>query len=398
MAANPLRAVLCTLGVVMGIGAVIATLALADGMQRFARAQIAAQTDVQAVTVASKTRELRDGFSYPTRRYPAFTIQDAADLGRSLHAGSEVTMMAGGQVVLTASTVKPHAVSITATLGNYLSFGRRTLLAGRYFTDVEVAHAAPIVVLSHRLAADLAPGGDLGALLGREVRVHGLSLSVIGVMPPYTGETIFQAFVPLRLAARLLGLRDRLLPTLVVRAPTLETLEATRQDVIEWAASRYRDWEQQVSITTQIGRLEQAMEAMLVMKLVLGALAGISLVVGGVGIMNVLLAGVTERTREIGVRKALGARKRDILIQFLAEAVAMSSIGTALGMAAGFTGAFGVAAIVRRVVPGADMHAAVTPATMVTAVSSAVTIGIIFGIFPALRAARLSPIDAIRHE
>jgi len=131
---------------------------------------------------------------------------------------------------------------------------------------------------------------------------------------------------------------------------------------------------------------------------VFGAFASIALVVGGVGIMNVLLASVTERTREIGVRKALGARRRDILYQFLAESVAIASVGTGLGTAVGFSTAFAVAAIVRWRVPGAALHAAVTPATLLTAIVSAATIGLTFGTFPALRAARLSPIDAIRHE
>jgi putative ABC transport system permease protein len=114
--------------------------------------------------------------------------------------------------------------------------------------------------------------------------------------------------------------------------------------------------------------------------------------------MNVLLASVTERTREIGVRKAMGARKRDILYQFLAESVAMASVGTGLGTIIGFAGAFGVAGLVRWQVPGAMLYAAVTPSTIMTSIISAVSIGLAFGTFPALRASRLSPIDAIRHE
>jgi putative ABC transport system permease protein len=398
MAVNPLRTILCMLGVVIGIASVIATLALTDGIQQLARAQIVAQTDVQSIAVSPKLQELRDGFAVPTRRHPTFTLQDAAEVRRALGPGSEVTMSVGGQAVVTSATAAPHVASLSATLANFLDFGRRDVLAGRYFTDAEVVHANPVVVLSHRLAREMSPDGDAAAMVGREVRVRGVALGVVGVMPPYTGELSYQVFVPLKLGTKLLGTRDRVEPTMVVRAPTLEALDVTKEAVIGWAAGRFRDWEHQVTVSTSLARVEQAMTAMRIMQLVLGALAAISLIVGGVGIMNVLLASVTERTREIGVRKALGARRRDILLQFLAEAIAMSSVGSGVGTAFGLGVAFLVAAGVRRAVPGAELHAAVTPGTILIAIASAGLIGLTFGTFPALRAARLSPIDAIRHE
>ena len=398
MSINPLRTALSTLGVVMGIASVIATLALADGMERYARAQLAAQTDVQAITVSSKTQEIRDGFAFPNRSYPIFGLRDAAELQSFLGESGDVTMSIGGDAVVTTGTAPAHAASVTATLANYLVIGMRDVAAGRYFTEIEVAHNEPVVVLSNKLATALSPDGDAATMLGREVRVRGRSLTTIGVMPPYTGETGYQVYVPLRAAPAALGVRQRLTPAMLVRAPSLETVEATRQSIVEWLATRYRDWEQQVVLATSLARLEQARAAMLVLKLVMAGFASIALVVGGVGIMNVLLASVTERTREIGVRKALGARRRDILYQFLAESVAIASVGTAMGTVVGLTAAFAVAALVRWRVPGAQLHAAITPATLVTAIVSAVTIGLTFGTFPALRAARLSPIDAIRHE
>jgi putative ABC transport system permease protein len=398
MSVNPLRTALSTLGVVMGIASVIATLALADGMDEYARDRIAAQTDVQSITVSSKTQELRDGFPFPNRSYPIFGLRDAGDLQAFLGARGEVTMSVAGTAVVTTATAPAHAASVTATLANYLLFGMRDVLAGRYFTEVEVFHNAPVVVLSHKLAAEVSPDGNAAAMVGREVRVHGRSLTTVGVMPAYTGEIIYEIFIPLRGAATVLGLHEGLTPSLFVRAPTLESVDATKQVVIEWLAARYRDWDQQVSLTTSLARLEQLTTAMSVLKIVLGAFAGISLVVGGVGIMNVLLASVAERTREIGVRKAIGARRRDILWQFLVESIAISSVGTGLGTVFGFVAAFSVSALVRRLVPGAQLHAAVTSSTIVTSVLSAVSIGLVFGTFPALRAARLSPIDAIRHE
>jgi putative ABC transport system permease protein len=144
-------------------------------------------------------------------------------------------------------------------------------------------------------------------------------------------------------------------------------------------------------------RLDQAQQAIMVFKMVMGAFAGISLVVGGLGIMNVLLAAVTERTREIGIRKATGARQRDILVQFLSESVAITGAGSVLGVLLGLAGAFGITAAIRAS-SDAPVYAALSWETVVVAATVSVVVGLAFGTFPALRAARLSPIAAIRHE
>jgi putative ABC transport system permease protein len=398
MAVNPLRTTLSTLGVVMGIGSVIATLALADGFEGYLRDRIAAQTDIQSIAVSSRTQNLRDGFAVPNSVYPVFGPRDAGDLRASLGADVDVTMSVAGTTIVDAPREAAHAAAVTATLANYLLFGKRDVLAGRYFTDAEVSHNTPVVVLSYRLAAELSPTGDPSAMVGRDVRVRGHGMETVGVMPAYVGETTFAIFVPLRQAASALGVHDGVVPSLAVRAPSIELVDDTRQQIVDWLATRYRDWDRQVSVTTSLAQLEQVRAAMRVLKLVLGAFAGIALAVGGVGIMNVLLAGVAERTREIGVRKALGARRRDIMWQFLTESIAIASLGSGLGTLFGFSGAFSLAALVRWRVPGAQLWAAVTWPTVLTSTVSAVAVGVVFGMFPALRAASLSPIEAIRHE
>lgn len=144
-------------------------------------------------------------------------------------------------------------------------------------------------------------------------------------------------------------------------------------------------------------RLAQMEQGMAVFKLAMGAFASISLIVGGIGIMNVLLAGVAERTREIGIHKATGARDRDILRQFLAESIAIATVGSALGAVLGVSGAFLVTWVIRARTE-ALVYAAVTLPTLAICALIAVVIGVVFGMVPAVRAARLSPIDAIRHD
>jgi putative ABC transport system permease protein len=398
MSVNPLRTSLSTLGVVMGIASVTATLALADGLEEYTRSRIAAQTDVQSIAVSSRTQIIRDGFPFPNSRYPTFGVHDADDLRAFLGANTDVTMSVTGEAIVTTPTAPAHAASVKATLANYLVFGMRDVLAGRYFTEVEVLHNAPIIVLSYKLARELSPEGNAETMVGRAVRVRGRTMTIVGVMPAYTGETNYEIFIPLRGAPTAMGLREGLTPSLFIRASSIEAVDATKQRVVEWLAARYRDWDRQVSLVTSLAQLEQVRSALIVLKLVMVAFASISLAVGGVGIMNVLLASVVERTREIGVRKALGARRRDILSQFLTESVAIASVGAGLGTLIGFVVAFSVAAVVRWRVPGAQLRAAVTSSTILISIASAASVGLVFGTFPAMRAAGLSPIDAIRHE
>jgi putative ABC transport system permease protein len=144
-------------------------------------------------------------------------------------------------------------------------------------------------------------------------------------------------------------------------------------------------------------RLEQAKRALLIFKLFMGALMSISLIVGGIGIMNVLLSSVIERTREIGIRKATGAAQRDILWQFLSESVVITGVGSMIGLLLGVTAAFTISAIMRKAA-NAPIQAWLSASTVLVAIGASVIVGLAFGLYPAMRAAKLSPIDAIHHE
>ena len=185
---------------------------------------------------------------------------------------------------------------------------------------------------------------------------------------------------------------------MTVRATRLEDVDALRQHLEEWLGQRYGRWEKRVELSTMEKRLEQAVQGVRIFKYFMGAIAAISLLVGGIGIMNVMLASVTERTREIGVRKALGARPRDVLLQFLSEAVAISSVGSAIGVALGAIIAALAIVVIRQQTGADDLAPSLALSSVVVAAGSAVFIGLVFGTYPARRAARLSPIDAIRHE
>jgi len=175
-------------------------------------------------------------------------------------------------------------------------------------------------------------------------------------------------------------------------------VKAVQEGVQRWLTARLGpDWADKARVQTNMARVNQTERAILVFKLFLGAITGISLLVGGIGIMNVLLASVIERTREIGVRKAIGARRRDLLAQFLLESVTIAGLGSLLGTLLGFASAMGVTAVMRERFD-APVYAAFSWGTLLVSAGAAIVVGVTFGIYPALRAARLSPIEAIRHE
>jgi len=185
-----------------------------------------------------------------------------------------------------------------------------------------------------------------------------------------------------------------------VRAPKIEDVLTVQAQVEKWADAAEPRWRNDdlVTIASQgVERLRQVNQGMLIAKMVMGSFAAISLVVGGIGIMNVLLAAVAERTREIGVRKAAGATRRDIMAQFLSESVIISLAGALVGAALGLSAAMGITAIIRWRANG-PLYAVFTWQSFAVSMGAAMAIGLIFGVYPALKAARLSPIDAIRYE
>ncbi len=395
--ANPLRTVLSTLGVIIGVASLVAILSLGDGMERLGREEIERTTDVQTVALQPQLTEEIDGQAVPRNDYPVFTQRDADEL-RRLADIAGVSMTLQGTSVAEGPGGNRRPVTIVATLADNATFQRLEFAEGRYFTDVEADRNAPVAVLSHRLAKELSENEEPGEMLGRQIRLNGEPRRVIGILSSYRRERARLAYVPLRAARSLLPSSGRpRAPAIFLKARSLEAVPALQAAGEDWLARRFGRWEGRVKVETSAARLEQARRGITTFKLFLGAITGISLVVGGIGIMNVLLASVTERTREIGVRKALGARPRDVLVQFLAESVAISGLGSGIGVLLGVAAAFGITAVVRAQTE-AQLFAAFSGQSLAVVVAAALFVGIAFGIYPALRASRLSPIDAIRHE
>ena len=396
---NPLRTILSTLGVIMGVGSLVAVLSIGDGVEAFAREQIENTTDLQAMMIAPVTFDMIDHLRVPRTDYPTFGLQDIQSLSATLKNDAAVALVIEGSSRLVADTGRARGVTVTATTPGAALLIKDSLLAGRFFTDSEVRDSARVAVIALPMVDLVSRGARPKDVIGKTIRLEGTDLRIVGVAPDASRQGFLAALIPATVASVALApsLTPRA-PSIYVRAVDIVKVPSVRKSVEQWLASTHGAWKGRATVSGGEGmRLDQARQAILIFKIVMGAFAGISLVVGGIGIMNVLLAAVVERTREIGVRKAIGARQRDVMGQFLAESVAITGVGAIIGVILGLSTAFGVSALMR-VYTKAQLHAGLTWQTLTVAALTCIVTGLAFGTYPALRASRLSPIDAIRHE
>jgi putative ABC transport system permease protein len=397
--ANPLRTVLSTTGVIIGVAALVAAFAITDGVDVWSRQLIARESSVQDVAITARTREIANGRAYAVHGYPVLTAEDA-ELARTEVPGVSRHVLTLSGNASAEYLDRRATLLLTLSTASLADFAGLDVAAGRFFTAAEETHGAPVIVLNHRLAEELAGGRDPLWLVGRTIRVGDQRREVTGVIaaPPGGEAGELAAFAPIRGGQALLTPTGApRVPTLRLKARSIEAVDTLRAATINWLAERYGRRMEKLDVVVGTQRLENTRQAILLSKLLLGLLVSLILAVGGIGIMNVLLAAIVERTREIGIRKAVGARRRDIQTQFLVESVTITGVGSTIGFVAGLLLAE-VGTLGFRYWSGAAIYPVLHLSTAALAIGAAVTVGLVFGTYPARRAASLSPIDAIARE
>ncbi|HMI32101.1 MAG TPA: ABC transporter permease [Candidatus Limnocylindrales bacterium] len=391
--ANKLRSFLTMLGIVIGVGAVIAMVALGRGAQESVKDRIASLGTTLLTVMPSQSRS--GGVASSSDRAP-LTMDDAKAIE------DRATFVAAVQPEMSRSLQVQYEnqntnTSIVGTTANYLEVRKFTIAAGRMFTDAEDAGRRRVAVLGQQVLTDLGIASP-DALIGAPVRINGVQFEVVGVLTPKGQGGGFvnpddQVLVPIQTARfRLIG-ADRL-RSINVLAPTEDDIPVTMADVQRILRREHRlraGREDDFVIRNQADFLTTLGETTKVFTYLLAGIAAVSLLVGGIGIMNIMLVSVTERTREIGIRKALGATQNTILLQFLIEAIVLCLLGGMVGIAFGA----GSAILARTLF---HWNTSVGASSIAIAFVFAAAVGILFGVWPARRAASLDAIESLRYE
>ncbi len=394
LSANKVRSGLTVLGIVIGISSVIAMVSIGTGASKTISSSIESLGSnlIQITPGAQRTQ----GFSASAGRGNAKTLtnEDADAIAEQVTDVEAVASQVTGRYQVTAKGTNTNT-SVNGVTSEYPQVRNVEIAEGYFITDTQNDSASKVAVLGPTTVTDLF--GEGGNAIGQSIRINGMEFKVIGVTVS-KGSSGFQnqddiIYIPVKSAQRYLA-GDQYLSTIAVQATNADAMSQVQADITALLLSRHKISDETLadfSVQNQNDILGAASSVTSTLTYLLAAIGGISLLVGGIGIMNMMLTSVTERTREIGLRKAIGARKSDISNQFLAEAITLTLLGGVIGIILGWLISFVV-----------NLTGLVTTSVSISSIALAfgvsAVVGVVFGYYPARRAASLNSIDALRYE
>lgn len=400
--ANKLRSSLTMLGIIIGVGAVISLMSIGRGAQAGITSTFE-DMGANLLNVMPSSPDV-DGAAGMSAQFalPTLTLDDAKALER-VRSVTTIVPVNENIVQVIAGSENKRAVIHGATPG-YQQAYNFSLALGQFISDRNVASRDMVVVLGSGVSQALFGSDDP---VGQTVKIKGQRFTVIGTLETKGGAMMGFSFddvvvTPIttfqsKLFTRRTSSGKDAVQSIAVQVASAETMDQVKSDIEDVLRRQHRlrtDEKNDFSVVSMAQILDVFQQVTGVFTIVLGAIASISLLVGSIGIMNIMLVSVTERTREIGIRKAVGAKRRDILLQFLVEAAVLSFTGGGIGIIGGWLVAFAVSQVK---ISGFELKATVSPDIVILAVSVSVIIGLASGIYPAMRAARLNPIDALHY-
>lgn len=394
LSSNKARSGLTMLGIVIGISSVIAMTAIGQGAQNSIQSSIQSIGANLIIVIPGAQKGPGVQISQGRGSAKTLTLDDADAITTNVSNLAGVAPEVSGRYQVTARGTNTNT-QIVGVTGTYATVRNMDIESGNFITDQYVNSSAKVAVLGPTTRDDLfGTGADV---LGETVRINKIDFKIIGITKTKGGSGFSnpddQIFIPLTTAQRFLS-GDQYVTTINVSAQSADVTSAAQQDITALLLERHHIKNTQsadFNTLNQADIIATASSVTSTFTILLAAVAGISLVVGGIGIMNMMLTTVTERTKEIGLRKAVGAKRKDISTQFLVEAVALTFIGGMFGILLGWGISYGVTAL-------GILQTQVSLNSILLAFGVSAGIGIVFGYYPALRAAKLNPIDALRYE
>ena len=386
---NKMRSTLTALGIIIGVGAVIAMVSIGNGAKAQVEAQVASLGE-NVITVfpgSFTTGGMRAGLGSAS----TLTVEEAEAVTREVPNVLAVSPEVRDRAQVLANGLNWNTL-IMGESPDYPAIRSWPMGEGAMYTDQDVRSVAKVAVIGRTVADQLFPGGDP---LGQTIRIRNIPFKIVGVFAG-KGFNLFgqdqddTVVIPYTSHLRRVSHHQNI-NSILVQAASADTNGKVQQDITDLLMQRRKGRDQDFTVRNQVELAQAATATSETMTLLLGAIAGVSLVVGGIGIMNIMLVSVTERTREIGIRLAVGAHGRDVLLQFLIEAVILSSLGGLIGIVIGI----GTSQLVSL---KTGWPILVSPTSVVVAVVFSAVVGMFFGFYPARKAAQLDPIEALRYE
>ena len=399
---NKMRSLLTMLGIIIGISGVVGVVSIGSGAKTLVLGELERIGASDTIAVWRRDRVRKDGRWQKIRSTDYLEIEDASAIENNCPSVESVLPDLSGLSVRLKYRDRDKDSKADGTLPIYQISKRWFVRDGRFISQEDVDLVAKVCVIGSKVWEDMCDKRN--NVVGDEIRVNDMRFTIIGIMEEKGDNMATQGWddriiIPLTTAQRrLMNMGDRV-GSLIVQAKSFEMVEKAEKEIMRVLSWRHKDAKMVFESWTAKQAVKDVEKVSGIIKGLLGGVASIALVVGGIGIMNIMLVSVTERTWEIGLRKAVGAKRRDVLFQFLIESAVISVSGGIIGILIGvFVGIGGAKLFSTFVAKGTDWPSVVSIQSIIIASSVSFIIGIVFGLYPANRAAKLMPTEALRHK